>query len=149
MSQLSLLCLFIKIFQILISTMNLTFHPILNNITCKIVSYSLSTCTRMCLWLTAFIAIERAYVTIYPSNQWLKQPKIARRILLLIIIVTLASHIHELMYYHSAQDPKYIEHGKFSYDLYDMNQRYPPRLTISRCRDGIQKNVLISEPVTG
>jgi hypothetical protein len=115
-SQLSLLWLVTKIIHILISTKNVVVHPMLNTITCKIVSFLLSTCTRMCFWLAAFVAIERVYVTLYPKNSWLKQPKIARRIILLITIFTLGSHVHELIYYNNVNDPKYIEHGKCLYD---------------------------------
>jgi hypothetical protein len=113
-SQLSLLCLVIKILHIIINTKSLIFHPTLNMIMCKMVSYFLSVFTRMCFWLTAFVAIERLYVTLYPKNNWLKQPKIAQRIILFIIIVLLGSHVHELIYYSNVTNPKYLERGKCS-----------------------------------
>jgi hypothetical protein len=115
MSQLSLLCLVFKIIHVLISTKSLTRHPIFNNILCKMVSYLLSACTRMCFWLAAFVATERVYVTLYPKNGWLKQPRIARRMILLIVILTLGSHVHELIYYNNVKDPKYLDHGKYMY----------------------------------
>jgi len=113
-SQLSLLCLVIKILHIIINTKSLIFHPILNMIMCKMVSYFLSVFTRMCFWLTAFVAMERLYVTLYPKNNWLKQPKTAQRIILFIIIVLLGSHVHELIYYSNVTNPKYLERGKCS-----------------------------------
>lgn len=112
MSQLSLLSLLAKIIHVIIGTMDFTHHSLLNTITCKLVSFLLSTCTRTCFWLAGFVAIERVYVTLYPKNTWLKQPKIARRIILLILIFTMGSHIHELIYYNNVNDPKYNEHGK-------------------------------------
>ncbi len=112
LSQLSLLCLLIKIIYVLISTKSLDLHPVLNIMMCKMVSYFLSVCTRMCFWLTAFVAIERVYVTLYPKNIWFKQPKIARLMILIIVILTLGSHLHELIYYNNVNDPKELEHGK-------------------------------------
>lgn len=111
-SQLSLLWLVLKITHILISTKSFILHSTLNTIMCKTISFLLPTCSRMGFWLAAFVTIERVYVTLYPKNTWLRQPKIARRIILLIIISTLGSHVHEPIYYENVNDPKYFEHGK-------------------------------------
>ena len=112
MSQLALFSLFAKIIHVLIGTMDFIHHPLLNTIACKVVSFLLSTCTRICFWLAAFVAIERVYVTLYPKNSWLKQPKIARLIILFILIFTMGSHVHELIYYNNVNDPKYSKLGK-------------------------------------
>lgn len=118
MSQLSLLFLTIKITHILITTKGLILSTTFNTVICKIISFLLSTCTRTYFWLSAFVAIERLYVVRYPKNVWLKQPKIARRLIGCIVILTLGSHVHELIYYNIVNDPKYTEHGKSTYDRF-------------------------------
>ncbi len=98
-SQLSLFFLVSKIVYILISIKGNIIQTIINLILCKTLSFSLSICTRIYYWLTAFVTIERVYVTKYPKNTWFKQPKIAIRIILLIFLMTFASHVHELIKY--------------------------------------------------
>jgi hypothetical protein len=48
----------------------------------------------------------------YPKGTWLKAPRIAKRIILVIVGCVFGSHIHEAIYYQIVQDPKYSVHGK-------------------------------------
>lgn len=111
-SQFSLLFLLSKIVYILMGTKGNITQTIFSLILCKCLSYFLSTCTRISYWLTAFVAIERVYVTKYPKNIWFKQPKIAIRIIIIIFILTLTSHVHELIGYKTVIDPKYTANGE-------------------------------------
>ncbi|CAF0959549.1 unnamed protein product [Didymodactylos carnosus] len=70
-------------------------------------------------WLMAFVTIERMYIALHTNEQWLKSPKIAKRIVLLIIIGTLASHAHEFIYYDIVQDSKYTQHGTWCVTKYN------------------------------
>jgi hypothetical protein len=111
-SQLSLFCLTGKILHVLSGTRGLITQYMTNIVLCKTLSFLLSACTRICYWLIAFVTIERVYVTMYPKRQWLKQPKIAKRIIILITVATLASHSHELIKYTIVNDPKYTTSGE-------------------------------------
>ncbi len=113
-SQLSLLFLISKIIYLLIGIQGFITQTIFSLILCKTLSFFLSSCTRICYWLTALVTIERVYVTKYPKGIWLKQPKIAKRIIILIFIITLGSHVHELIEYTVVSDSKYIVNGELN-----------------------------------
>ena len=72
-----------------------------NDNLCKFFSYSLTCCARIAYWLASFVAIERVYTTLFFSGQWLKKPRIARRLILLICVVVLLSDLHELIFVRS------------------------------------------------
>ncbi|CAF4759857.1 unnamed protein product, partial [Rotaria sp. Silwood2] len=67
--------------------------------------------TRMNYWLTGLITIERVYVTKYPTGQWLKSPKMAKKLIMIIVLVTSISHTHEVIHYNVVADPKYSVNG--------------------------------------
>ncbi|CAF3898201.1 unnamed protein product [Adineta steineri] len=126
-SQLSLFCLLSKIIHIIINLRGLFVQPMVNTILCKILSFLLSSSTRICYWLIVFVNIERLYVTIYPTKRWLKEPKTAKKIIIFVIMLTCGVHIHELIQYTIVPDPKYTVHGKwcvtqFSHSLQIYNQ---------------------------
>jgi hypothetical protein len=52
------------------------------------------------------VAIERVYVTWSIKGTWLKSPRIAKWIIVVVIIGLAASNVHELIYYESIEDPK-------------------------------------------
>ncbi len=114
-SQLSLFCLLSKILHIIINIRGLFIQPIVNTVLCKMLPFLLSSSTRVCYWLFVSVAIERVYVTIYPTKRWLPQPKIAKRIIILIIMLTCGSHVHELIKYTIVDDPKYTANGNSSF----------------------------------
>lgn len=108
-SQFSLLFLIMKIIYILIGIRGIFSHAMPSLILCKILSFSLSSSTRIYYWLTSFVTMERLYVTKYPKGMWFKQPKIAKRIIFLIFLFTLTSHIHELIQYTIVDNHTYID----------------------------------------
>ncbi|CAF1072335.1 unnamed protein product [Didymodactylos carnosus] len=83
---------------------------LMNTILCKLITFLLSCFTRMSYWLTEYITIERIYVTYYSSGQWLKNPRTAKRIIIIMCICLLTSHVHEVTYHKVVPDPKYIQY---------------------------------------
>jgi hypothetical protein len=65
---------------------------------CKISSYLLVSSTRIIYWFSSLIAIERLYVTLFFSGQWLKKPHTARRLVLIIILSILITSAYELVF---------------------------------------------------
>jgi hypothetical protein len=63
----------------------------------------------MSYWLMGMVAIERVYVTFSLKGTWLKSPRTAKWIIATIIIGIMAFDVHELIYYESIQDPKFID----------------------------------------
>ncbi|CAF1101321.1 unnamed protein product [Adineta ricciae] len=110
-SQLSLFCLFGRVFHIIINTQGFSIQPIVNIVLCKTLSFLLSISGRIYYWLIVFVTIERVYVVIYPTEFWLKQPRVAKKIIVFIIICTCASHAHELIKYTIVNDPHYATEG--------------------------------------
>ncbi|CAF1312799.1 unnamed protein product [Rotaria sordida] len=111
-SQISLSTLLLKLIYILLGTQSLITNELLNMILCKLISFLLSTSIRMSYWLMGFVTIERVYVTMYPKREWLKSPRIAKRIIFITTLIIFSSHIHELIYYQIVPDPKYTQYGK-------------------------------------
>jgi hypothetical protein len=82
-------------------TLNITNRSSLNTALCKLFNYLLTSSSRMVFWLSSLIAIERVYMTLVLNGQWLKQPRIARRLILLITLFILVTSAYELFFYHS------------------------------------------------
>jgi hypothetical protein len=72
-----------------------------NDLLCKSLNYLLSSSSRMVYWLTSLISIERLYSTLSLRGQWLKQPRIARRLIVFICFSVFISDLYELFYYTS------------------------------------------------
>jgi hypothetical protein len=92
LSQCSLLSLIMKIHLIL-------FNILMNDISCKIISYMLSVTTQCSFWLMSLIAIERVSYLIFPFATLLKKTRFALLISSLILFVISIMNIHELIYY--------------------------------------------------
>jgi hypothetical protein len=72
-------------------------NPAVDNAFCKLLPSLLSTTRHITYWLTSFIAIERAYITLFLSGQWLKKPHIARRLILLTVIIIVIMNTTEFV----------------------------------------------------
>jgi hypothetical protein len=72
-----------------------------NDLLCKLLNYFLSSLTRLVYWLTSLISIERVYLTIFINGQWLKKPRIARRLILLTFFIVFLTDLYELFFYKS------------------------------------------------
>ena len=105
-NQLTLLLLVCKFLHIVFSMKGLIIHHSINTILCKSISYLLSCLCRMSYWLMGMVAIERVYVTWFIKGTWLKSPRIAKRIIIAIILCILIFDLNEVIYYQSIEDPK-------------------------------------------
>ena len=103
-NQINLGSFLARIIHIIINITTSRSPSIWNNILCKLLNYSLSTSSRMVYWLTSLIAIERVYMTLVVNGQWLKQPHIARRLIVFSIVSILITHVYELSFYDSFFD---------------------------------------------
>ena len=111
-NQLAVFMLLLKLIHLVLSMKGVIVNHLLNTILCKVLSYFVSCTSRMSYWLIGMVAIERVYVTWYLRGTWLKSPRIAKRIIGLIIIGILIFDIHELIYYQSIEDPKSFDMNK-------------------------------------
>jgi hypothetical protein len=73
-------------------------HPIIDDYLCKILSYLLTSSSRMVYWLSSLVAIERVYMTLFLNGRWLRKPHIARRLIVFTLVGILISDIHELIF---------------------------------------------------
>ena len=64
-------------------------------------NYLLSSFTRLVYWLTSLISIERLYSTVSLRGQWLKKPRIARRLILFTFLAVFITDLYELFFYRS------------------------------------------------
>ncbi|CAF1340003.1 unnamed protein product [Didymodactylos carnosus] len=113
-SQISLFVLLLKILYILLSIKRLIVNDLLNDILCKSLTFMLSVSTRISYWITAFVNIERVYVTQYPTGQWLKNPIVAKYLIIALFVILTGLHVHEAMYHNVVPDPKYTKYGKLN-----------------------------------
>jgi hypothetical protein len=91
-SQYSLFLLIMKMILIL-------FHSLMNDITCKIISYMLSVSIRCSFWLTSWIAIQRVCYVLFPFTTLLKNPRLATIINFTTLLIVAGMHVHELIFY--------------------------------------------------
>ncbi|CAF3918822.1 unnamed protein product [Adineta steineri] len=99
MSQCSLLTLFgVIILSVLPSFLS-------SNISCKILSYFLSTFTRCTCWFFSWITLERLFLVLFPFNQFLKKPILASMVIAITLVIVSSMHIHELFFYIRLEDP--------------------------------------------
>lgn len=97
-SQYSLFSLLMKIILIL-------FDSLMNDISCKIISYMLSISLRCSFWLTSWIAIERVCYVLFPFATFFKKPRIATVVTFSTILMVGLMHIHEVIFYMKIRDP--------------------------------------------
>ena len=72
-----------------------------NDVLCKSFNYLLSSSSRLVYWLTSLISIERLYTTLSLRGQWLKQPRIARRLIIAIFLAVFITDLYEVFFYKS------------------------------------------------
>ena len=100
-NQFSLICLLARLLHLTLNITGTSSSSTTNNLLCKSLNYLLSSSTRMVYWLTSLISIERLYSTLSLRGQWLKQPRIARRLILLIFFTVFITDLYELFFYKS------------------------------------------------
>ena len=72
-----------------------------NDLLCKLLHYLLLSTSRIVIWLSSLVAIERVYTTVFIGGRWLKKPRIARRLMLLSILGILSATVYEFVFYRS------------------------------------------------
>ena len=68
---------------------------------CKSLNYFLSSSSRMVYWLTSLISVERVYMTLFLNGRWLKKPRTARRLTIMMLDTVLLTDAYELLFYKS------------------------------------------------
>lgn len=93
-NQCALLCLLVKILHIFLgSSVGST-----DDISCKIINYSLSVFTRSTNWLTSWITADRLFIAIYPAAKLIQKPSFAIWSSIIIFLLMLIMHIHEILF---------------------------------------------------
>ena len=101
-NQLSLLFFVVRLIHLMMKIGETSLTPsVLDDLLCKLLNYFLSSFTRIVYWLTSLVSIERVYMTIFINGQWLKKPRIARRLILLTFFVVFLTDLYELFFYKS------------------------------------------------
>ena len=94
---------------------------VLNTVFCKLFNYCLTCSTRLSYWLSSWIALERVYTVIFLNKQWFKQPRIARRLILITCILIALTAIDELIFIKSFSA---VEGGHGSMCVADFSLRH-------------------------
>ena len=101
-NQLNLLFFLVRLTHLIMKISETTSSSsVLDDLLCKFLNYFLSSSTRLVYWLTSLISIERVYMTIFINGQWLKKPRIARRLILFTFAVVFLTDLYELFFYQS------------------------------------------------
>jgi hypothetical protein len=79
-------------------TAQILFNQLLNDMSCKIVSYMLSILIRYSFWLTNWLPLERLYFVLFPVNHLSKIPQYVVVVRIITLIVVCIMHIHELLF---------------------------------------------------
>ena len=102
LNQLSLALLIARLVHLIVNITGRSSSSLAtNDLLCKSLNYLLSSSSRMVYWLTSLISIERLYSTLSLRGQWLKQPRIARRLIVLVFFAVFISDLYELFFYKS------------------------------------------------
>ena len=72
--------------------------PLIDDLFCKVLGYLLTCVTRLSSWLPSFVALERAYTTIFLNKHWFKQPRVARSLMFFTLLAILLSSLDELLF---------------------------------------------------
>ena len=97
-NQITLTLLLARLLHIILGLTISASHPLLSDLICKLLNYSLACFMRVSLWLSTFVALERVYTTIFLTAHWFKQPHIARRLMIITFSVILLSAVYELIF---------------------------------------------------
>ena len=100
-NQLNLLFFVARLIHFIMKITDGSSSSMLDDFLCKFLNYFLSSSTRLVYWLTSLISIERVYMTIFINGQWLKKPRIARRLIILTFVVVFLTDLYELFFYKS------------------------------------------------
>ena len=97
-NQLSLALLAARLIHLTCTLSLFPSHPIIDDLLCRLLNYSLTCFTRFVYWLISFVSLERAYTSVFLNKQWLKQAHIARRLMIFTFVVICLSAVDELLF---------------------------------------------------
>lgn len=97
-NQINIALLLARLIHIILGLLIQSSHPIMSDIVCKVLTYSLSCLMRVSFWLATFVALERVYTTMFLTAQWFKQPHTARRLMIVTVAVIFLSAAYELVF---------------------------------------------------
>ena len=97
-NQVSVALLATRLVYLVITLSTFRSHPVVDDILCKLLSYFLTCATRLSYWLPSFVALERAFSTLFLNEQWFKRPHIARYLMLVTLCLVLLSAGYELVF---------------------------------------------------
>ena len=100
-NQVNLLFFVARLSHLMLKISNTSSSAIWDDLLCKSLNYFLSSLTRLVYWLTSLVSIERLYMTLIINGQWLKKPRVARRLILLTFVVVFSTDLYELFFYKS------------------------------------------------
>ena len=78
---------------------------LMNDLSCKIISYLYSLSIRCSFWLTSWIAVDRVSCVLFPFSTVLKKPRTAVLLTCITIFVVGLMHVHEIIFYRELLDP--------------------------------------------
>ena len=103
-NQINLLFLVLRLLHLIVNMTDVSLSSRWNDGLCKSLNYLLSSSSRMVYWLTSLISIDRFYMTLFVNGRWLKTPRIARRLIAIVLISVLITDVYELLFYRSLLD---------------------------------------------
>jgi hypothetical protein len=93
-----------SLFSLIMKIILIRFDSLMNEFSCKIISYMHSVSIRCSFWLMSWIAIERVCYLIFPYSTVLKKRRITTLIICLTILIVGLMHVHELIFYRKIID---------------------------------------------
>jgi hypothetical protein len=93
-----------SLFSLIMKIILIIFDSLMNDISCKIISYMLSVSIRCSFWLTSWIAIERVSYVLFPYVTLLKKPRVASIITFSTLLIIGVMDVHELIFYRKTID---------------------------------------------
>jgi hypothetical protein len=103
-NQITVALLTIRLIHLSLTASRVQSSPHIDNLFCKCFSYFLTCCIRLAYWLASFVSLERVYTAIFFNKRWLKQPRVARRLMALIFCVVFPSSTYELVFIRAFAD---------------------------------------------
>ena len=97
-NQISLILLIVRFIHIVVGLSFPTSQPVVSDIFCKLFTYTLTSFTRISFWLNTFVTFERVYTTLFLTKRWFRQPHIARRLIITLMLMTCFSASYELIF---------------------------------------------------
>jgi hypothetical protein len=98
-NQVTMAFLLLRMIHLSVLTSRPESAPHLPSVLCGLLAYGVENGLYVSYWLVSIVSIERVYNTLSPTGQWLKTPRVARRSLLVVIMVVLISTGHRVIFF--------------------------------------------------